>query len=291
MTEQECLGVLLDSSCPIARKADTLRRYCKDFDGSVGGNGSEPVGLRAIRSLEQHVPQDARNAFHCILYKTLRHRLRRNPGERSQMAEQADRLRSLARGTPVRIRVRGRLKTVTFLEMRRTRFVFEESDGVRYSIPAGAFVEVAEGEIPKRFLHPQATRKLHDACRTNDLPEVQRLLAEGADVDARSHENDGEQVPLEDAIEYGHIDVVKLLLSHGANVNARGRCGRTPLQSAAVIGNEAIVKVLLENGADVNARDYYGTPLDWARRLHRTHIADILVEHGTQAVGTGLIIR
>jgi len=62
MTEQECLGVLLDSSCPIARKADTLRRYCKDFDGSVRGNGSEPVGLRAIRSLEQHVPQDARNA-------------------------------------------------------------------------------------------------------------------------------------------------------------------------------------------------------------------------------------
>jgi ankyrin repeat protein len=42
---------------------------------------------------------------------------------------------------------------------------------------------------------------------------------------------------------------------------------------------ESIVQELLAKGADVNARDYYGTPVDWAARHHRTTILEMLKRH------------
>jgi ankyrin repeat protein len=53
----------------------------------------------------------------------------------------------------------------------------------------------------------------------------------------------------------GNVEVVKLLLAHGANPNARERTrGQTPLMWAASENNAAAVRALLEVGADVNAR-------------------------------------
>ena len=198
---------------------------------------------------------------------------------RRELRELAAELRSLARGTPVRIRMASGLKTVTFLEMKRTRFTFEDSDGLCYSVRAEAFVEVSEGGIPKRFQHPEATRLLHYACEKNDLKEIRRLLSEGADINARSHENYGGRVPLEDAIEHGQLEAVRLLLDKGAEVNARDRSGGTPLRLAAVMGDESIVRELLDKGANANARDRYGTPADWAARLHWTTIVEMLNRH------------
>jgi ankyrin repeat protein len=46
--------------------------------------------------------------------------------------------------------------------------------------------------------------------------------------------------------------VVKLLLEHKADVNAKDRDGETALHGAASRGHEALVKLLLEHKADVN---------------------------------------
>ena len=55
---------------------------------------------------------------------------------------------------------------------------------------------------------------------------------------------------------------VRLLLEHGADVNARAKNGSTPLHIASTFGAPEVARVLLEHGADVNARDADGrTPL------------------------------
>ena len=51
----------------------------------------------------------------------------------------------------------------------------------------------------------------------------------------------------------GHVDVVKVLIQNGADVNAVDEYKFTALHLAARHGHVDIAKVLIENGADVNA--------------------------------------
>jgi len=59
----------------------------------------------------------------------------------------------------------------------------------------------------------------------------------------------------------GHLETIEKLLEAGANINARStgrRRGRTPLHQARMYNNKDIVKLLISRGADANARDEYG---------------------------------
>ena len=79
------------------------------------------------------------------------------------------------------------------------------------------------------------------------LPNVARLLLEhGADVNAR--END-RFTPLHAAAQNGTVEVVRVLLEYGANVGAEDGGGRTPLQVASSNDHDEVVKLLLEHGA------------------------------------------
>ena len=91
--------------------------------------------------------------------------------------------------------------------------------------------------------------------------QVQRLLAEGTDIDARSGSG---MTLLHWAAEWSDdADIVSLLLSAGADVNALNLHSAAPLHSATFDEiNPDIIWVLLEAGADVNARESDGfTPL------------------------------
>ncbi|KAJ7110469.1 ankyrin repeat-containing domain protein, partial [Mycena epipterygia] len=52
----------------------------------------------------------------------------------------------------------------------------------------------------------------------------------------------------------GNLEIVKLLLAHGANPNIEGGQNGTALQAATVCGHTDIVKVLLEHGADASVQ-------------------------------------
>jgi ankyrin repeat protein len=94
------------------------------------------------------------------------------------------------------------------------------------------------------------------AIRRESAPSVEALLKRGADPNVRNVDTDF--TPILEAI--GQVDIVKLLLAAGADVNATSRKGddllrgMTPLMLAALDGSEDLVQLLVDKGADVSAR-------------------------------------
>ncbi len=67
---------------------------------------------------------------------------------------------------------------------------------------------------------------LHHAASKGDVSEVERLLAAGANVDARTTGGFARNsTPLLIATRSLHFDVMRLLLDHGADIEARDDCG------------------------------------------------------------------
>jgi ankyrin repeat protein len=92
---------------------------------------------------------------------------------------------------------------------------------------------------------------------------AQWLLSIGVDANAQE---DDHRTPLHFAVANGRLELVQILLGHGADVNAAaGRDNRTPLHKASERGHVNIVQLLIQNGADVYARDEsQSTPLHLA---------------------------
>jgi ankyrin repeat protein len=84
------------------------------------------------------------------------------------------------------------------------------------------------------------------------FPEVVKVLVKhGADVNAISTAEYNR--PLHRAIEQGHADVVDVLLSSGADIEARGTWLKiTPLAKAAFEGRSFMVDVLVKQGAKID---------------------------------------
>ncbi len=92
-------------------------------------------------------------------------------------------------------------------------------------------------------------------------------------------------IPIREAVKTGNIEAVKQHLDTGADVNAKGKYGRTPLHYAATRGLKKIIELLIARGADVNTKievgDYKGhTPLDGAIQWNHPETADLLRKHG-----------
>jgi ankyrin repeat protein len=116
------------------------------------------------------------------------------------------------------------------------------------------------------------------SARRGHVEVARALLLKGADLNAKDHHHGA--TPLIWAVHAGHVDIVRLLLdksasyanrfnlvglllSRSADVNAKDWDGITPLMTAADRGRLDIVRLLLDKGATVNVQARPGGPQGW----------------------------
>lgn len=114
------------------------------------------------------------------------------------------------------------------------------------------------------------------AVKESDIEGVKQAIAAGADVKAlstlsRTSFFRGLGTPLHYVTD---IDIAKLLIEKGADVNAKDHLGYPPLFCITDID---ILRFLIEKGADVNPKDCYANPLHWVQTLEK---AELLIEKG-----------
>lgn len=139
---------------------------------------------------------------------------------------------------------------------------------------------------------------IYSALLYGEFESVNALLALGAkmdlvvaaamgrydDANARlSAANDEtRQKALALAAQYGHLEIVRLLLGAGVDPNRYSPPGfhshATPLHQAALAGHDRVVRLLVESGARVDIQDihYNATALGWAEHSGHTEIAAYL---------------
>ena len=102
--------------------------------------------------------------------------------------------------------------------------------------------------------------QLHVACIKGNFRQAQKLIAEGHPINERDNLN---WLPIHEACNYGHVEIVDLLIKHGAKINdSIGPI--TPLHDAAQNGHLEVVKLLLKAGALTYVFNSDGyTPLDF----------------------------
>ncbi len=89
---------------------------------------------------------------------------------------------------------------------------------------------------------------LFTAIENDDVEMVRLLVEAGADVNAA--EGFGGNTPLHEAVEKGDAEIVKILVAAGADVEAEGFMSRTPLSLAAEEGATEIMQILLGPGPE-----------------------------------------
>ena len=128
--------------------------------------------------------------------------------------------------------------------------------------------------------------ELHRVAGKGDIAGAQRLLASGMDLEARDNRG---FTPLHTAIWEGHVDMAKLLIDSGADVNAHmlGALDWTPVGEAARFGLVNTINRLLDHGARINERTRSGvTPLHLAIDYKHFRAAETLVNRGADVNAT-----
>ncbi|KAK3141007.1 hypothetical protein QOZ80_5AG0408850 [Eleusine coracana subsp. coracana] len=121
---------------------------------------------------------------------------------------------------------------------------------------------------------------LHFAARQGRT-DVCAFLIDQLGLPVDPVDDDGE-TPLIHATRQGHLQTAQYLLDHGANPSVASNLGATALHHAAGIGNIELMKLLLSKGVEVESESDAGTPLVWAAGHAQKDAVKLLLEHNAK---------
>ena len=154
---------------------------------------------------------------------------------------------------------------------------------VRLLLDAGADPNAEAGMCDEPLM---CTYPLIEASELGHAEVVKLLLSAGANVSSIYWDDCGEHSALSIAAVNGHLEVSRLLLAAGADANQYA-----PILGAVRQGDTDMVKLLVENGAEVNCHPDPDrprtTPLTEAVALGLEDMVDYLLKHGALMGGTG----
>ena len=121
---------------------------------------------------------------------------------------------------------------------------------------------------------------LHAAASAGRLACIE-VLVRKVNVDQKDKRGD---TALHWACSRGNLEVVKLLTTNGATVNAKNNSGATPIFIACYNGHYEAVDYLIQKGASLSLQNMNGdTPLHIAISFNQLSIVDSLIKSGARA--------
>lgn len=153
-----------------------------------------------------------------------------------------------------------------------------KAGGVGENSPVTEALNQDNHELARFLIDQGAKSTLHQAARCGHLPQVQRLVREGADIEAIDSWDD--RTPLLVAVSNNYPEIVEFLLESKADPNVQDhfRCGAdTPLHEAVKQSSARILKLLLASGADPDAQNAERlTPLELAKQRGNSHLVHLM---------------
>jgi ankyrin repeat protein len=143
----------------------------------------------------------------------------------------------------------------------------------------------AVGDLPPDLPHiaaqtdPKLAQENFEKGNAFKIANTTKLIAEGADVNAADLEG---LTPLHAAASRDSVEVVRILLDAGAEVDARSNTGDTPLYNAVRNTTPAavsIMRLLRERGADPTIANEKGaTPLRFVSRYGKPEEREVFAD-------------
>lgn len=147
------------------------------------------------------------------------------------------------------------------------------------------FRDLAEYLITEHLEHVNARggrqeTPMHVAAWAGHVDILSLLLEHGANIDV--YQNLLYHTPLIQASMKGKLEAGQYLLDRGADINVHNKYNRTPLFMAVFYGHVEFVQMLLKRGAKTNTHDtsFGNTPLHWAAQKRNIQVVRWLLEHG-----------
>jgi len=173
-------------------------------------------------------------------------------------------------------------KTWRYQKMKRVTIITVAVLMITFVLPMAKAGKPEKGDTSPAIKHEQKSAKsLHQAAAARDVDVVKELISKGADVNSKDEFG---QTPLHLAARYGHRSVAEGLIASGANIQAEDQYGSTPLHYAAEHDQTDVAELLIDKGANVNVKNNRGwTALHYTAEYGRgtnTSMAELLIAKG-----------